>query len=139
MRQSPSIVPLDRLDRDIYLVLEDFGVRAGCAWRDLETVRRDVLSGQYAYPLRIVCFNAVEGWARDAASEVVDALVARAAETDAQFSPALQAFIQANATRPINVHVSKQTVSFSELAKMIGFTYFSGLKCYLPGLASYCT
>jgi hypothetical protein len=24
MRQSPSIIPTDRLDRDIYLVLEDF-------------------------------------------------------------------------------------------------------------------
>lgn len=26
---SPSIVPLDRLDRDIYLLLEDFGAHAG--------------------------------------------------------------------------------------------------------------
>jgi hypothetical protein len=26
MRHSPSIVPSDRLDRDIYLVLEDFGI-----------------------------------------------------------------------------------------------------------------
>jgi hypothetical protein len=25
MRSSPSIVPANRLDRDIYLVLEDFG------------------------------------------------------------------------------------------------------------------
>jgi len=64
MRFSPSIVPPDRLDRDIYLVLDDFGVRAGCAWRetdetvtDLETILRDLLSGQYAYPVRIVCFN----------------------------------------------------------------------------------
>ena len=30
----PSIVPADRLDLDIYLMLEDFGVRAGCAWRE---------------------------------------------------------------------------------------------------------
>ena len=30
MRQSPSIIPVDRLDRDIYLVLEDF--RAGASW-----------------------------------------------------------------------------------------------------------
>ena len=28
MRSSPSIVPLDRLDREVYLVLEDFGARA---------------------------------------------------------------------------------------------------------------
>jgi hypothetical protein len=36
MRTSPSIVPLDRLDRDIYLVLEDFGARAGRAWRETD-------------------------------------------------------------------------------------------------------
>jgi hypothetical protein len=59
MRTSPSIVPLDRLDREIYLVLEDFGARAGCAWRetdeadtDLETVIRHILSGEYTYPVR---------------------------------------------------------------------------------------
>ncbi|MET3973204.1 hypothetical protein ABID62_009311 [Bradyrhizobium sp. S3.9.1] len=27
MRSSPSIVPADRLDRDTYLVLDDFGAR----------------------------------------------------------------------------------------------------------------
>ncbi len=44
-----------RLERDIYLVLEDFGARAGCAWRetdeadtDLEGVLQNLLSGQYA-------------------------------------------------------------------------------------------
>nr|WP_245285772.1 hypothetical protein [Bradyrhizobium japonicum] len=70
-----SIAPADRLDRDIYLVREDFGARAGCAWRetdeadtDLEGVLQNLLSGQYAYPLRIVSFNAVEGWSRDATS-----------------------------------------------------------------------
>ena len=65
MRSLPSIVPLDRLDRDIYLVLEDFGARAGCAWRetdeldtDRDTVLRDLISGHYTYPVRIVVFNA---------------------------------------------------------------------------------
>ncbi|MCK1463512.1 hypothetical protein IVB34_35455 [Bradyrhizobium sp. 2] len=59
MRSSPSIVPADRLDRDIYLVLEDFGARAGCAWRetdeadtDLDIILQNLLSGQYAYPVR---------------------------------------------------------------------------------------
>jgi hypothetical protein len=36
MRQSPSIAPLIRLDHDVYLVLEDFGARAGCAWRETD-------------------------------------------------------------------------------------------------------
>jgi hypothetical protein len=113
MRSSPSIVPTDRLDRDIYLVLEDFGARAGCAWRetdeadtDRETILRDILSGQYTYPLRIVCFNAIEGWCRDATSDIADVLAARAAETHAEISPALQAFIQANATRPFDVQLA---------------------------------
>ncbi|MDT4740331.1 hypothetical protein [Bradyrhizobium sp. WYCCWR 12699] len=113
MRSSPSIVPTDRLDRDIYLVLEDFGARAGCAWRetdeadtDLETFLRDILSGQYAYPLRIVCFNAIEGWSRDATSDVADALSERIANNDAEVSQALQDFIQANGTRPFNLQLA---------------------------------
>jgi hypothetical protein len=62
MRQSPSIIPTDRLDRDIYLVLEEF--RQGAAWRetdetdsDFPTIVRDLLTGQYDQPLRVVAFN----------------------------------------------------------------------------------
>src|SRR4051795_12730140 len=113
MRSSPSIVPADRLDRDSYLVLEDFGARAGCAWRetdeadtDLETVLQGLLSGQYAYPVRIVCFNAIEGWSRDATSDVADALAQRAADSDDDLSAALQAFVSANATRRFDVQLA---------------------------------
>jgi hypothetical protein len=97
MSKSPSIVPLDRLDRDVYLVLEDFGARAGCAWRevdeqdtDLETVLQHLLSGQYTYPVRIVAFNAVEGWSRDATSDVAHAVAQRAAYTAAAIVMAKQ-------------------------------------------------
>lgn len=113
MRRSPSIVPLDRLDRDIYLVLEDFGVRAGCAWRetdeqdtDRETILRDMVSGQYAYPLRIVAFNAIEGWCRDATEEIADALAERASRERLDLSPALDSFIQANASRPVALQLA---------------------------------
>lgn len=113
MRSSPSIVPADRFDRDIYLVLEDFGAHAGCAWRetderdtDRETVLRDIISGQYAYPLRIVAFNTVEGWSRDATEDIADALAARAARESVDLSPALEAFIQANARRPIALQLA---------------------------------
>ena len=57
MCQSPSIVPGDGLNRDIYLMLEDF--RQGPAWRetdepaDLQTVIDDLLSGQYDQRLRV--------------------------------------------------------------------------------------
>jgi len=112
MRHAPSIVPLDRLDRDIYLVLEDFGARAGCSWRetdeqdtDRETVLRDLISGQYAYPVRIATFNAIEGWSRDATGEVADELGERAAG-NIEITPALRAFIEANATRPFAVQLA---------------------------------
>ena len=113
MRSSPSIVPVDRLDRDIYLVLEDFGARAGCAWRetdeadtDLESVLQGLISGQYAYPVRIVCFNAGEGWSRDATPEVADALAQRAAERDDEVSAALHDFIAVNATRRFEMQLA---------------------------------
>ncbi|MGY8706154.1 hypothetical protein RAD16_10495 [Bradyrhizobium sp. 18BD] len=111
--RAPSIVPLDRLDRNIYLVLEDFGAHAGCAWRetdeadtDLETVIRNIISGEYTYPVRIVAFNAIEGWSRDATSEVADGVAQCVIDTDAEVSPALQAFIAANTSRPFNVQLS---------------------------------
>ena len=101
MRSLPSIVPADRLDRDIYLVLEDFGARAGCAWRetgeaeaDLETVLQGLLFGQYVYPVRIVCFNASEGWSRDPTPGIADALARRAADRDDDVSDALQGLHQ---------------------------------------------
>jgi len=112
MRSSPSIVPADRLDREIYLVLEDFGARAGCAWRetdeqdtDRDTIIRDLLSGQYAFPVRIVVFNAIEGHAHDATSEIADEL-AEAAANNAEITPALQAFVEANATRPFALQLA---------------------------------
>ncbi|WP_128925602.1 hypothetical protein [Bradyrhizobium guangxiense] len=113
MRQSPSIVPLDRLDRDIYLVLEDFGARLGCAWRetdeqdtDRETVLRDLLSGQYAYPIKIVAFNAVEGWSRDATEDIADALADRVSHERIELPPALEAFVRANSSRPFGLQLA---------------------------------
>jgi len=110
---SPSIVPADRLDRDIYLVLEDFGACAGCAWRetdeadtDLEAVLQGLLTGQYAYPVRIECFNAAERWSRDATSDVADALAQRAVDTDSDVSAALRDFIAANATRRLDLQLA---------------------------------
>ena len=68
MCASPSIVP--GMDRDVYLVLDDFG-RMGCAWRetnvedtDLEAVIDDLLEGQYNAPIRVIAFNIAEGWSR---------------------------------------------------------------------------
>jgi len=65
-----------------------------------------LLTGQYAYPVRIVCFNAGERWSRDATSDVADALAQRAIDTDADVSAALQDFIAANATRRFDLQLA---------------------------------
>ena len=85
MRHSPSISTTDRLDRDMYLVLEDFS--SGAAWRetdedrtDYRTLISDLLTGQYDHPLRVVAFNPLEGWSRDASEDVAHELEQGVAE-----------------------------------------------------------
>ena len=80
MRTSPSIVP-HGAHQDIYLVLDDFGGRLGCSWRetyvgraDRETLIRDFLDGEYRHTVRIVAFNTAEGWSRDVAVDIADEL-----------------------------------------------------------------
>jgi hypothetical protein len=82
MRQSPSIVP-EAFDRDIYLVLDDFGHhgRAWCETAETDTERgtllRHLLEGQYHAPVRIVAFNPAEGWSRDVTEDMAYVLAAR--------------------------------------------------------------
>ena len=80
MRQSPSIV-LQSDDRDVYLVLDDFGGRIGQAWREtsfensnFESVITDLLDGQYSNPIRIIGFNTAKGWSRDVTEDIAQAL-----------------------------------------------------------------
>ena len=59
----------------MYLVLEDFS--SGAAWRETDEDRTDyrilisdLLTGQYDHPLRVVAFNPLEGWSRDASRPI---------------------------------------------------------------------
>ncbi|MGY4463157.1 hypothetical protein ACVWYI_007117 [Bradyrhizobium sp. LB13.1] len=56
--------------------------------------------------MRIVAFNSIERWSRDTTSEVADAVAQRAADTDIEISPALLAFVAANATRRSGVQLA---------------------------------
>jgi hypothetical protein len=88
----------DRLDKDFYFVLADF--RDGAAFRETEegidhpTLIKDLLNGQYGQVLRVVAFNPVEGWSRDASEDVVLELERRLASEDHDISEALQDFIE---------------------------------------------
>jgi hypothetical protein len=76
---TPSIVPGGD-DQTVYLVADDFG-KMGRAWREadyetteLETVIRDLLSGQYSHPIRVVAFNTDERWSEDVSEDVAHEL-----------------------------------------------------------------
>ena len=101
MRASPSIAP-HALGQDTYLVLDNFGGRLGRAWRetdeeatDRETLILNLLSGEYNNPVRIIAFNAAEGWCRDVTLDIVDELRRRYTEFDEVLKSVLQ-FIEAN-------------------------------------------
>ena len=87
--------------QDTYLVLEDFGPRGRC-WRasdeedtDRETLIRDLFSGEYTDPVRIVAFNSAEGWCRDVTLDIADEVRRRYAEMD-DVSDSVFQFTEAN-------------------------------------------
>jgi hypothetical protein len=98
MRTSPSIVP--GIDRDVYLVLDDFG-RMGCAWREtnvedtgLEAVIQDLLEGQYSNPVRVIGFNLSEGWVRDVSEEIARRLRQHCAHEGSELPESLYQFVE---------------------------------------------
>jgi len=104
MRTSPSIVP-HGADQDTYLVLDDFGGRLGCSWRDTdadsadrETLIRELLNGQYSNPVRIVAFNTSEVWSRDVTVEIADELRRRYVEFG-EVPDSVLDFMEANVRR----------------------------------------
>lgn len=107
---TPSIVPNDRLDKDFYLVLEEF--KSGAAFRetdegiDYTTLLDDLLSGQYDRVLRIVALNPAEGWSRDASEDVAHALERRVATGYYEISEAVRDFIEGHTGRKIGQQLS---------------------------------
>jgi hypothetical protein len=92
MRNSPSIAPTAPDDREVYIVLDDFGPRLGKAWRespedrtDRQSVITDLVDGQFSDPVRIVAFNTADGTSRDVSREIANFIV--------QESPELPAFL----------------------------------------------
>jgi len=100
MRSSPSIVP-EHDDRDIYLVLDNFG-SLGRDWREIdeertdrETMISDLIAGQYSNPARIIAFNTAEGWSRDVSEEIAEEIAARLAHDDRDTPARIEAVYRA--------------------------------------------
>ncbi|GAB9186037.1 hypothetical protein [Bradyrhizobium diazoefficiens] len=97
MRSSPSIAPA--VERDIYMVLDDYCQPLGRAWPEMdeahterETLLRHLMEGQYHNPVRIVCFNPGAGWSQDASDEIAVELRQRCADRD-EVPPSLETFL----------------------------------------------
>jgi len=106
MRTSPSIVP-DALDRDVYLVLDDFGERLGRSWcetdeadTDRATLIRHLLDGQYSSPVRIIAFNTAEAWSRDVTEDIANDLQ-DAWSLRAEIPEPIEEFIREHATKKL--------------------------------------
>ena len=110
MPRSPSIVP-ETDDRDVYLVLDDFGGRLGRAWRetherttDRQTVITDMIDGQYSNPARVVAFDTAEGWSRDVSKEIADQIARRCALDGFDVPPYLEGFVDRHGSgRPVQL------------------------------------
>lgn len=99
MRSSPSLIPARDEDRDVYLVLDDFG-RLGRSWRktdeqstDRDAIIQDLLEGQYNMPVRVIAFNTADGWSRDVSEEIAEALVEACASNGQDIPAVLENFI----------------------------------------------
>jgi hypothetical protein len=91
-------------DVTVYLVLNDY--RTGLAFvetaleeADRETVIRNFLSGQYRDALRVVAFNAAEGWSRDVSEDVANEVLDRAFDADETLTEGTKHFIDRHVTR----------------------------------------
>jgi hypothetical protein len=96
--ESPPTAP--DFDVDVYLVLDDFGT-IGRAYReadetqtDRDTVIRNLLSGEYNNPVRVVCFNTTQASSRDATLEIVREIQERANRHGLELSRGLRDFIE---------------------------------------------
>ena len=85
----------------VYLVEDDYGP-IGRAFRetdaskpDRETTLKDLLTGQYNDPVRVVAFNTYEGWSRDVSREIAVEVQRRADLAQLQLTGTLAAFVEA--------------------------------------------
>jgi hypothetical protein len=102
---APSNVPNDRLDRNFYLVLEEF--KSGAAFRETDegityiSLIDALLTGQYGQVQRIVAFNSVEGWSRDASDDIANALEQHIEAEHREVSEGIRRFIEGELGRKI--------------------------------------
>jgi hypothetical protein len=87
--RTPSLAPNEQPhDVTVYLVLNDFG-ELGRAYVETDEAEADegavvskIIKGEYSNPVRVVAFNAVEGWSRDVTEDIARTLFERVPRYD---------------------------------------------------------
>jgi hypothetical protein len=87
-------------DLTVYAVLEDFG-KHGAAWREIDELRADqqsiiegILRGEYERVLRVIAFNADEGWARDVTRDIALKVARAARQHERKMSALTREFLE---------------------------------------------
>ncbi|MGA7001786.1 MAG: hypothetical protein WCF47_20320 [Pseudolabrys sp.] len=99
MRNQTPLAPGQPVSNvTVHVVLNDFAL--GRAYvetdevdADEETIIENILNGQYSHPLRVVAFNAAEGWARDVTEDIARAVLSRASTEHRSIGKASQEFL----------------------------------------------
>jgi hypothetical protein len=101
MRNQTPLAPAGPAsDTTVYLVLNDFGplgrayVETDEAHANDATIVENILNGQYSQPLRVVAFNAAEGWARDVTEDIGRAALSRAQSERRPIGKVAQEFLE---------------------------------------------
>jgi hypothetical protein len=96
----PRPLPERSDDITIYLVLNDYGklgsayVETHPAESDRESIIRNFLTGQYGNAVRVVAFNAAEGWSRDVSADIAGELPERAFDGNDSLTDDTKRFIK---------------------------------------------
>jgi hypothetical protein len=85
MRNRAPLAPSGEhaFDVTVHMLLNDFGplgiayVETDAAEADEATIIENILTGQYSCPIRVVAFNAFEGWARDLTEDIAHKVLER--------------------------------------------------------------
>src|SRR3974390_3649851 len=87
-------------DLTVYAVLEDFG-KHGCAWREIDELRADqqsiiegILRGEFERVVRVVAFNADEGWVRDVTRDIALKVIRAARQQNRKIGTGTREFIE---------------------------------------------
>jgi hypothetical protein len=105
-----SIVP--EVEPTVYLVLDDYGPKIGRAYVNTDELQSTeeatielMLRGEFSNPVRVVAFNAAEGWSRDMSVPIAQAVLLRAIKTDDPIPRHILSFVETHTKQSVPIEL----------------------------------